>query len=31
MNRKEILDFCGGFICCLLWLVFTYYFLIIFG
>ena len=29
--KKEILDFCGGFICCLLWMLFTYYFILIFG
>lgn len=24
MNRKEILDFVGGFICCLGWMFMTY-------
>ena len=29
MNKKEILDFCGGFFCCLGWLFMTYILILI--
>ena len=29
--KKEVLNFVGGFFCCLLWMLFTYYFILIFG